>query len=115
MRFLAKSLYAFAAILTLALPAAAGETPAEQPSGKVPDCVVQVESPVQQTPRLTPAKLPLPPEVAWLACSGAKTETTSAGCGGGKACRYERTCYTNCPCTQWVLVSFGGCGACPTP
>jgi len=142
MRFLAKSLCTLAAILTLALPVAAGEAPNEQASGKVPDFLVKVELPIQQTPALTSAKLPNlfempaaapeavtdPAMVAWLArldasrpsnaaccCGSSYTETTSAGCGGGKACQYQRTCATCYGCGAWSLTSTGGCGACPTP
>lgn len=142
MRFLAKSLCTLAAILTLALPAAAGEAPAEQASGKVPDCLVKVEPPIQPTPALTSAKLPSssemstaaapkaetdPAMVAWLArldanpsksaccCAITYTETTSAGCGGGRACQYQRTCATCYGCGAWSLTSMGGCSACPIP
>jgi hypothetical protein len=142
MRFLAKSLCTLAAILTLTLPAAAGEAPAGPALGKVPDFLVKVELPVQHTPALTSAKLPNssemptaapeavtdPATVAWLArldangpsnaaccCGITSTETTSAGCGGGKACQYQRTCATCYGCGSWSLTSMGGCSSCPTP
>lgn len=143
MRFLAKSLCTLAAILILALPAAAGEAPSEQASGKVPDCLFKVGSPIQYTPALTSSKLPNSPQrptanapeavtdpgmAAWLArldaggpiksaccCGITYTETTSAGCGGGKACQYQRTCTTCYGCGPWSLTSMGGCGGCPIP
>lgn len=142
MRFPVKSLCALAAIFTLALPVAAAEAPAQEASGKAPDCVVKVESPVQHTPALTSAKLPNssetpavnapkpetdPAMVAWLArldASGVKsacccaityTETMSLSCGSGRACQYERLCATCYGCQQWRLTSTGGCGSCPTP
>jgi len=142
MRFLAKSLSTLAAILILALPAAAGEAPTDQASGKVPDCLAKVESPIQHTPALTPAKLPNSSEmstaaapkavtdpalVAWLArfdagpsksaccCAITYTDTMSIGCGGGKACQYQRTCATCYGCGSWSLTSMGGCSACPAP
>jgi hypothetical protein len=143
MRFLAKSLCTIAAILTLALPAAAGETPAEQASGKVPDCLVKVESPIQHTPTLTSASFPNsserstaaasesemdPAMAAWLArldangpvksaccCGISYPETMSISCGGGRACQYRRTCTTCYGCGSWSLTSMGGCGGCPLP
>lgn len=143
MRFLAKPLCTLAALLTFALPAAAGEAPAELASGKAPDCIVKVESPIQHTPALTSAKFPNssevttadarkvqtePAKVAWLArldaggpgeaaccCGITYPETMSVSCGGGRACQYERTCAVCYGCGNWRLTSMGGCSGCPLP
>ncbi len=141
MRFLAKSLSTLAAILILALPAAAGEAPTDQASGKVPDCLVKVESPIAKLPNSSemstaaemstadaPEAVTDPALVAWLArldasgpsksaccCGITYTDSMSIGCGGGKACQYQRTCATCYGCGSWSLTSMGGCSACPAP